>query len=266
MYSVSIEYECSISQNCFLYASAGSQIYETGKTIELRKDRMNTICNITLEKDVQDFEVIPMYNGQGTLRINNIVIRHIPDLLQNFLGVFAVFISFDLWMHFRGHANMSDYSNSDVLMMQDYDTAAHDAASVGMEDYLRYGTERSALWGNLLFKNMQEVSLLSRKGHTMELYCRAEDINGYVEVPMLHYKGYRVMDEYGNQYKIEDRANNVIRFWLQAEFSGKVRIDFAELWYWRAGELISVLAVMCLCGGCVVRRYMTVNRKRIRLT
>lgn len=74
------------------------------------------------------------------------------------------------------------------------------------------------------------------------------------------------MNEYGNQYKIEDRANNVIRFWLQAEFSGKVRIDFAELWYWRAGELISVLAVMCLCGGCVVRRYMTVNRKRIRLT
>lgn len=671
VYSVSIEYECSISQNCFLYASAGSQIYETGKTIELRKDRMNIVCNITLEKDVQDFEVIPMYNGQGTLRINNIVIRHVPDLLQKiFLVFFLFFISFDLWMHFHVHVNdhivcelcmitllislplfmkgiryghdiifhlarmeglseelremniparlsafvlngygyptsvyygdlllyipavlrifgissidaykiyiafinagttaiayicfkkmfqrddialllaftyvtagyrivnvyaraavgeysammflpvvalavyrmygkpcgqrtsyrknavilmlgmtgligthilttqmtvitlaivcivlwkktfrknvlcayglaiigtivlnlyfiipfldyyinvdvninhavndtvlqnqkfgayigqyfaffqsmfgvsnvdlsvrmgltpglvlmctlvaafalwlnkklkremkiyaafsvgllfaasnlfpwdylaahfqwgrwlaqvqypwryigiailfltmlmgsilqyiivnwefaqakqiylliasacifmsvffLSDYSNSDVLMMQDYDIAAHDAASVGMEDYLRYGTERSALWGKLLFKNMQEVSLLSREGHTMELYCRAGEINGYVEVPMLHYKGYRVMDEYGNQYKIEDGANNVIRFWLPAGFSGKVRIDFVEPWYWRMGELISVLAVMCLCVGCVVRRYMTVNKKRIR--
>ena len=142
---------------------------------------------------------------------------------------------------------VSDYSNGTAPLMYAYDVSAYRNASIGTEEYLRYGTDHNMLSGEIDSENMQEVSMLSRKGHAMELYCRSGDIDGAVEVPVLYYKGYRVMDEYGNQYEIVDGTNNVIRFLLPAGFAGKVMIDFVEPWYWRAGEIVSVLAVLYLC-------------------
>ncbi|MDE7274390.1 MAG: hypothetical protein K2N95_15290 [Lachnospiraceae bacterium] len=149
---------------------------------------------------------------------------------------------------------VSDYSNGTEPLLYSYDVSSYKAASMGTEEYLRYGTNYHMLSGGINSEDMQEVSMLSREGHAMELYCKAGDTDGFVEVPMLHYKGYRVTDEYGSTYEITDGTNNVIRFSLPAGFSGKVVIDFVEPWYWRAGEMISALAVLYLCAGSVVRR------------
>lgn len=151
---------------------------------------------------------------------------------------------------------VSDYSNGTEPLMYGYDVSAYKNVSLGTEEYLRYGTDQNMLSGEIDSENMQEVSVLFRKGHAMELYCRSGDIGGAVEVPLLHYKGYRVMDEYGNQYEITDGANNVIRFLLPAGFAGEVMIDFVEPWYWRMGEIVSVLAVLylCVCSMLKVRK------------
>lgn len=148
---------------------------------------------------------------------------------------------------------VSDYSNGTEPLMYSYDVSTYAEAAIGTEEYLRYGTDRNMLSGNIFYENMQEVSMLSRNGYVMELYCRAGDTNGFVEVPMLNYKGYHVTDEYGNKYEITDGTNNVIRFSLPVGFSGKVTIDFTEPWYWRVGEFISVLAVLFLCGRGIIR-------------
>lgn len=61
---------------------------------------------------------------------------------------------------------------------------------------------------------------------------------------MLNYKGYKVWDEYGNEYDIGDGKNNVIRVLVPAEFEGRIMIDFVEPWYWRMGEIISLATVI----------------------
>lgn len=71
----------------------------------------------------------------------------------------------------------------------------------------------------------------------------------YVEISILNYKGYRVTDEYGNTYQISDCDNKVIRFTVPANFSGKIVIEFIELWYWRLGELVSVACIILLGAG-----------------
>lgn len=141
---------------------------------------------------------------------------------------------------------MSDYSNGTQPLLYGYDVDVFMEASIGTQEYLRYGTDYHMLTGGIYDENMREVSVLSRTGPVMELYCRAGDTDGAVEVPMLHYKGYWVTDEYGNDYDITDGTENVIRFSVPAGFAGKITIGFAEPWYWRIGELISVLAVLYL--------------------
>lgn len=158
---------------------------------------------------------------------------------------------------------VSDYSNNTEPLMYGYDVSAYMAASICTEEYLRYGTNYHMLSSEIGYENMQEISILSRKGHAMELYCRAEDVNGYVEVPMLHYKGYYVTDEYGNAYEITDGTNNVIRFSLPTGFSGKVTIDFVEPWYWRVGEFVSVLVVLYLCVDTIIKTLGTMPKRII---
>jgi uncharacterized membrane protein YfhO len=63
---------------------------------------------------------------------------------------------------------------------------------------------------------------------------------------MLYYKGYRVVDENGNQYNIEDGTNHVIKFELPAHFKGKIQIQFVSPLYWRVAEIVSIGAWVLL--------------------
>lgn len=143
----------------------------------------------------------------------------------------------------------SNYSNG-AWMLYYHDTAEIDTNALVGGEYLRNGTDINSFQGKISQENMKEVSLLSRDGTYMELYCEASEDAGTVEVPMLHYKGYRVWDEAGKEYEIRDGENNVIRFAVPAGFAGKVMVGFMEPWYWRAGEFVSLSAIVfILCYG-----------------
>ena len=140
----------------------------------------------------------------------------------------------------------NNYSNR-AWMVYYYDTAELDTYAFVGGEYLRAWTDVSSLQGQIMQENMQGVSLISREGTYMEIYCESSEAEGIVEVPMLNYKGYKVWDEYGKEYEIRDGNNNVIQFSVPAGFSGKIKIDFVEPWYWRVGELVSLAAVICMC-------------------
>lgn len=140
----------------------------------------------------------------------------------------------------------SNYSN-EAWMINYYDMAEVDTSALVGGEYIRSGTNINSLQGKIAQKNMKEVSLLSRAGTYMELYCEASESEGVIEVPLLNYKGYRVWDEDENEYEIKDGENNVIQFSVPAEFAGKIMIDFFEPWYWRVGELVSLAAVIYVC-------------------
>lgn len=112
--------------------------------------------------------------------------------------------------------------------------------------YLPSGTDRNLFDNNVSSEDMNKVKITYRKGAYMELDCEAGSSEGTVTLPVLNYKGYHVTDEFGTEYEIFDGANNTIQFMLPAGFSGKVFVDFIEPWFWRIGEVVSLLTFLLL--------------------
>jgi hypothetical protein len=80
--------------------------------------------------------------------------------------------------------------------------------------------------------------------------------NQTASVTLLMYKGYHAWDDSGNELKLQaDTANNNrIMVTIPAGYSGNVTIRFVEPWYWRAGEIASVIIFMLL-AVIIFRRY-----------
>ena len=156
---------------------------------------------------------------------------------------------------------ISNYSN-EAWLIHYYDMAEINTSALVGGEYLRAGTDINSLNGKITQENMKEASLLFRDGAYMELYCETSEDEGVVEVPMLNYKGYRVWDENRNEYEIRDGDNNVIQFSVPAEFTGKIMIDFIEPWYWRAGESVSLVAIVYICVLGVKSVLMILIKKR----
>lgn len=128
--------------------------------------------------------------------------------------------------------------------------------SVGTGEYLRDGTNRDmfkTLSSDIFSERMNEVSIISRRGCNMRIRCVASDEEGFIWIPLFHYKGYHVTDDDGNEYPIKDGYANQIEVSVPIGFDGYLNVEFREPWYWRVSELISVLVVLWLCMSC--RKY-----------
>ena len=124
-----------------------------------------------------------------------------------------------------------------------------DATELGTHSDLLYlpvgtGITENIFDGSVMSQNMNEISIVHRKGTYTELYCETGILDGTVSLPVLNYKGYRIIDEYGTEYKVTNGGNNTIQFTLPAGFSGKVFVDFIEPLSWRFAEIISLLSIL----------------------
>ncbi len=124
-------------------------------------------------------------------------------------------------------------------------------------EYLIEGTDESLL----TFRGAQpggNVSVRSyRKGSLgAELNCRAEgDGGGYIDLPLLLYKGYQAYEKgTGRKLEICDGSNHVVRVVLPEGFDGDVQVRFVSPFYWRIGELISVLTVIYMAWRPMARK------------
>lgn len=72
---------------------------------------------------------------------------------------------------------ISNYSNN-AWVVYYYDTAETSTYAYGEGEYLRTWTDPNLFTGEIAYKNMQEVSLLSRQGTHMRLYCEASETDG----------------------------------------------------------------------------------------
>ena len=138
---------------------------------------------------------------------------------------------------------VSDYS-SGRLYEKKYEYESLDSFVTGLL-YLPTDapTDRYDYTTNFLSDNVESVSLLSRKIHTMRIHVASEG-GGTVEVPILNYKGYHVRDEEGNEYPIYKGKGGRIGFRVPEHFDSDVTIAFIDPWYWRAGILVSVVSVI----------------------
>lgn len=137
-----------------------------------------------------------------------------------------------------------------------YDNNADlDYAVMGGE-YLLADTDINLLWGNadITGENIQ-IQSTERKGTQFKVSCQAGE-NAWIELPMLAYKHYQCIDmDTGQIYAITRGENNRVHVVVPDNYNGTFRVHFAEPWYWRLSEMISVLTFIIICIGVGRRCY-----------
>lgn len=83
---------------------------------------------------------------------------------------------------------------------------------------------------------------ISHKGSTMELHVKTMDVPGMIKTPYFNYKGYRAIDTEGNEFPIADDEYCKVSFVVPASYDGIIKVSFIEPWYWRASEIVSLVA------------------------
>ena len=99
-----------------------------------------------------------------------------------------------------------------------------------------------------VFKNSDNVKIIEKnKGNLRaSVICNnSGDEDGWVEIPLHMFKGYRAYSEMG-ELKTEYGKNNVVRVVVPKGFEGKIKVLFKSPWYWRVAEIISFIAYCLL--------------------
>ena len=70
---------------------------------------------------------------------------------------------------------------------------------------------------------------------------------GYIEFPMLYYKGYRAEAVVSGEKLPAVKGDNCdVRVWIPSGFQGNIHVWYAGMWYWRLAEAVSLYTGMCL--------------------
>jgi len=76
-----------------------------------------------------------------------------------------------------------------------------------------------------------------------------------VEFPLLYYKGYRAYAvESGEELNCCAGKNCVVKVDIPEGFDGNIIVKFTSPWYWRVGEVITVLALAAMISVCIISR------------
>lgn len=75
-----------------------------------------------------------------------------------------------------------------------------------------------------------------------------------IEVPFLYYKGYCALDENGNEMQIDPGTSGRVCVSIPPEYTGTFHIQFAEPWYWRLFELVSLLYLCSIIATPIIRK------------
>lgn len=116
-------------------------------------------------------------------------------------------------------------------------------------EYLIFGTNQNTLRYKEDLDISGEIDVINyEKGALCADFdvTNSDSEEGFVELPLLHYKGYRAKDADGNVLKCIKGTNNVVRVIVPANYSNTVNVKFVSPFYWRISEIISLLTLLYL--------------------
>jgi len=125
-----------------------------------------------------------------------------------------------------------------------YDEHAMGNAYLSGKEYLPVGTNEDLLLaGRVITSDGITAQNFAKDALHIKIDCTNETSSeGYVELPLLYYKGYDIINSpAGTEAKLTQGDNNVVRILLPVGFDGILEVDFVSPWYWRVAEVISVL-------------------------
>lgn len=129
-----------------------------------------------------------------------------------------------------------------------YDTYELPSTQLYSCEYFPAGTELGGLIYNRYdYSDGIILSFIEKKGNSIIMLLGNYGPDGYIEVPLLNYKGYSAtIAESRSELQITSGYNNCIHVDIPSGFEGTLDISFHEPVYWRIAELISFLTVLTL--------------------
>ncbi len=111
-------------------------------------------------------------------------------------------------------------------------------------EYVVEGTEYESLFYDVPHASTGVEMVAYEKEYLhVQMECINKDVKeGYVELPMLHYTGYRAYEEAtGEELSTQKGTNNLIRVTIPADFEGEIEVKFVPPLHWRASEVVTYL-------------------------
>lgn len=124
-------------------------------------------------------------------------------------------------------------------------------------EYLVQGTEEQGLLYHPPVTSEEVLVTDYEKGALRaEFMCNnVSGREGYVELPLLHYYGYRAWaGEKEQSLSVCKGDNNVVRVIIPAGLDTQVTVKFVSPWYWRVAEAVSYIAALWILAVCLRRR------------
>ena len=112
-------------------------------------------------------------------------------------------------------------------------------------EYLPLGTDESLLKaGRVITSEGVSYRDFKKDYAATETYCEnSSAADGYVELPLLYYRGYQARDtETGEMFAVSDGENHVVRVEVPRGYRGTIRTSFVSPWYWRVAEIVTLIA------------------------
>lgn len=119
----------------------------------------------------------------------------------------------------------------------------------GAMEYLLRGVSIEQLPTEIETEAMISTELLLRHRNEFLIACTSGSEYGWIQLPVFHYKYYRVEDveDLGRELEIHDGGNRRVGILLPPDYTGIIHVFWREPFLWRVAELISIISAgMCL--------------------
>jgi len=135
---------------------------------------------------------------------------------------------------------------SDAAPYRVYDTYELPSTQLYSCEYFPAGTELGQLiYGRYAFSEGIILTEITKTGNSVTMGVGNYGPDGYIEVPLLNYKGYSAtIKESGDKMPITNGYNNCIHVDIPFGFDGTLDISFYEPIYWRIAEVISTITII----------------------
>ena len=147
----------------------------------------------------------------------------------------------------------SMYQVNDILLTRDeiiriytYENIGHSAV-LGAE-YLPEGADITHMtYHDAVCAPGTEIGNYEKKG--LKITAEVKSDGGYIDFPLLYYKGYSAKDMDTGEKLLVSKGENVdVRVEFPAGFSSRISLSYTGMWYWHVAEVISILTGLVCVG------------------
>ena len=124
------------------------------------------------------------------------------------------------------------------------------------EEYLIYGTDSDKLsFAKPEVGEKIQITDYTKRGLNTTFFCQNDgEGQEQITLPVLLYKGYEAFGDSGERLEIADDGNHLLQVCVPGFYTGQITVRFAEPWYWRAAEAVTLFTIVGMIFRLVRKR------------